>query len=146
MRLRLGGKDVFVGCARLARAPQCEQGVGFRLADVRRDRPSFLPQGGYLADHVQPPLAIPQRHHSVAAQPGDEPVVRRRGCPGVREQRLEACERRVDPVEAMHGIQGGNRCGLVDERCGLARLDSRIASRGVKARGERRTEPGRGCR
>ena len=41
----------------------------------------------------------------------------------------------------MRGIQGGNRCGLVDERCRLARLDSRIASSGVKARGERRSEP-----
>ena len=140
MRLRLGGKHVLVGDPRLGRVPQCEQRVGFRLADVRRDRPSFLTQRGDFVDDVLPPLAIPQRHHAVAAQPDEEPVVGRRGCPGLGEQRLEACERRVGPVEAMRGIQRGNRRGLVDERCRLARLDSRIASRGVKARGERRAE------
>ena len=41
----------------------------------------------------------------------------------------------------MRGIQGGNSRGLVDQRCRLTRLDSRIASRGVQASGERRIEP-----
>ncbi len=59
----------------------------------------------------------------------------------VGEQRLEARERRVGPVETMRGIEGGNSGGLVDHRCRLPRLDPRIASRGVQARGERRTEP-----
>jgi hypothetical protein len=39
----------------------------------------------------------------------------------------------------MRGIQCGNRCGLVDESCSLARLDSRIGSNGVKPCGERRS-------
>jgi hypothetical protein len=117
--------------------PQREQGVRFRLADIWWGGLSFVSQGGYLADHLLPTLAIPQRHDSIAAQLDDESVIRWRGRSGLCEQRFEAGQRRVDSLEAIHGIHGGNRCGLVEERRGLARLDSRIWSRGVKARGER---------
>ena len=88
-RSGLGRQDILVGGAGLVRPPQGEQRVSFSLADVHQDRPSFVPQRGHLADDIEPPLAIAQRHDPVASQPDDEALVHRRSCPGLDEQRLE---------------------------------------------------------
>ena len=61
-------------------------------------------QGLDLVDRLLPALAVTQCDRAVALQAQQQAGIRRRGVAGFGQQGIEACQRRIDVIEAPCGI------------------------------------------